>query len=335
MTHPTRRSVLTGTVAIGATALASIGRQPPAHAAAPLTGKQAPGWYRYKVGSFEITAVTDGNRPTPLPDNIVKNASKSEVVAAVASTMPGVDKEKPPFPFTPVVVNTGQKLVAIDTGFGPATFEQSKGAIGQYQSNLAAAGIDPKTVDVVIISHFHGDHIGGLIGADSKPLFPNAEIMVPKAEWDYWMDDGNASRAPEGLVKSTHANSRRVFGALGNKVTQYESNKEVVPGITAVFTPGHTLGHTSHIVASGSDRVLIQADVTAGLGLVFARYPGWHVAADMDGPLAEQSRRKLYDMAVAEKMPVHGYHFPFPALGHLDKDGNGYRLTPVFWNTAL
>jgi glyoxylase-like metal-dependent hydrolase (beta-lactamase superfamily II) len=126
-----------------------------------------------------------------------------------------------------------------------------------------------------------------------------------------------------------------VFGALGNKVTQYESNKELVPGITAQATPGHTPGHTSHVVASGSDRVIVQADVTAGLGLLFARYPGWHVAADMDGSVAEQSRRKLYDMAAADKIPIQGYHFPFPAIGYVEKDGNGYRLTPVFWNTAL
>ena len=335
MSELTRRSVLVGTAAATATVLSPVGRKSPAKAAAPLVGKQTPGWYRYKVGSFEVTVVTDGNRPTPLPDNIVKNAQKDAVLAAVSSVTPGVDTTKPPFPFNPVVINTGQKLVAIDTGFGPAMYEQSKGAVGQYQTNLAAAGIDPKTVDVVIISHFHGDHIGGLIGGDSKPLFPNAEIMVPKAEWDYWMDDGNASRAPEGLVKATHANSRRVFGALGNKVTQYESNKEIVPGITSVFTPGHTLGHTSHIVASGSDRLMVQADVTAGLGLVFARNPGWHVAADMDGPLAEQSRRKLYDMLAADKMVVQGYHFPFPAVGYMEKDGSGYRVTPVFWNTAL
>lgn len=335
MSELTRRSVLVGTAAATATVLSPVGRKSPAKAAAPLAGRQAPGWYRYKVGSFEVTVVTDGNRPTPLPDNIVKNAQKDAVLAAVASVTPGVDTTKPPFPFNPVVVNTGQKLVAIDTGFGPAMYEQSKGAIGQYQTNLAVAGIDAKAVDVVIISHFHGDHIGGLLGTDNKLLFPNAEVMVPKAEWDYWMDDGNASRAPEGLVKATHANSRRVFGALGNKVTQYESNKEIVPGITSIFTPGHTLGHTSHVVASGSDRLMVQADVTAGLGLVFARNPGWHVAADMDGPLAEQSRRKLYDMLAADKIVVQGYHFPFPAVGYVEKDGSGYRVTPVFWNTGL
>ena len=167
-------------------------------------------------------------------------------------------------PFTPVVVNTGSKLVVIDTGLGPAQYEQSKGAVGQFHANLAAAGIDRNAVDAVIISHFHGDHINGLLTADSKPAFPNAEIMVPAAEWKYWIgrwrdEQGAAGSALEGNFK----NIRRVFGALGNKVTQYEPGKELVPGITSMATYGHTPGHTSHVVASGSAKVMVQADVTA------------------------------------------------------------------------
>ncbi len=107
------------------------------------------------------------------------------------------EKDKFPFFFNPVVINTGSKLVAIDSGNGLAAFEQTKGAVGQYQGNLAAAGIDAKNIDVVAITHFHGDHINGLLTADDKPSFPNAEVMVPAAEWAYWMDDGNMSRAPD------------------------------------------------------------------------------------------------------------------------------------------
>ncbi len=337
MSELTRRSVLVGTAAATATAtgLSSAGRLSPANAAAPMSGKQAPGWYRYKVGSFEVTAVTDGVRPTPLADNFIRSQQKDVVSGGLASVYLGIDKEKPVYPFTPIVVNTGAKLVVIDTGLGLNVYEQSKGAMGQFHTNLAHAGIDPKTVDTVIISHFHGDHINGLLGADNKLAFPNAEVMVPKAEWNYWTDDGNASRAPEGLVKSTHANVRRVFGALGNKVTQYEAGKEIAPGITSVFSPGHTLGHTSHIVASGSGQVLVQADVTAGPALLFVRNPGWHPAFDMDGALAEQTRRKLYDMAVADKMLIQGFHFPFPSAGYAEKDGAGYRLVPIAWNAML
>jgi glyoxylase-like metal-dependent hydrolase (beta-lactamase superfamily II) len=118
-------------------------------------------------------------------------------------------------------------------------------------------------------------------------------------------------------------------------VTQYEAGKEISPGITAVASPGHTPGHTSHVVASGSARVLIQADLTAGPAFVFVVNPGWHAIFDTDGALAEQSRRRLYDMAGADKMLVQGYHFPFPSSGHVVKEGNGYRLVPVAWNSTI
>jgi glyoxylase-like metal-dependent hydrolase (beta-lactamase superfamily II) len=231
-------------------------------------------------------------------------------------------------------VNTGSKLVLIDSGLGPATFTQSNGAMGQGHNNLAAAGIERTAVDTVIISHFHSDHIGGLLTADNKPAFPNAEVMVPAPEWAHWMDDAKMNAAPEA-ARGFFANVRRVMGALGKNVTQYEPGKEVSSGITSVATPGHTPGHTSHIVASGSGRVLVQADVTAGPSFIFVANPGWHPAFDTDGPLAEQSRRRLYDMAIAEKMLVQGYHFPFPSSGHLAKEGNGYRFVPVAWNSTM
>ena len=331
MTHLTRRGMLTGAAAITATALSLDGRSP-ARAAAPPAGKQAPGFYRYKVGTIEVTAVTDGARTFPIPDNFVKNAPKEAVGAALGAMY--MDAAKAMAPFTPVVVNTGSKLVVIDTGLGPAQFEQSKGALGQFHHNLAAAGIDRNTVDAVIISHFHGDHINGLLTADNKPAFPNAEIMVPAAEWKFWSDDGEMGKAAGGL-KTNFDNARRVFGAHGNKVTPYESGKELVPGITAMATHGHTPGHTSHVIASGNAKVIVQADVTAAIGLLFVRNPGWHAVFDMDGNMAEQTRRKLYDMAATDKMMIQGFHFPFPALGYIEKDGANYRLVPVAWSPVI
>jgi glyoxylase-like metal-dependent hydrolase (beta-lactamase superfamily II) len=144
------------------------------------------------------------------------------------------------------------------------------------------------------------------------------------------------SRAPAGSPAETNfKNIRRVFGALGNKVTQYEPGKEVAPGITAQATYGHTPGHTSHIVASGNGRVLVQADVTAAIGLLFVRNPGWHAVFDMDGAKAEETRRKLYDMAATEKLLIQGYHYPFPAAGYIEKDGAGYRMVPISWNPVI
>ncbi|QWG11212.1 MBL fold metallo-hydrolase [Bradyrhizobium sediminis] len=324
----TRRHALAGAAALAASPLLQVRN---AEAAAPAAGKQAPGVYRYKVGDFEVTVVTDGTRSGPLPDTLVKNASKDEVNAALQASF--LEKDKFPFFFNPVVVNTGTKLIAIDTGNGPAAYETSKGWVGQYHTNLAAAGIDAKTIDMVVISHFHGDHIGGLVTADGKPAFANAEILVPAGEWAFWMDEGNASRAPEGM-KGAFANVRRIFGALGGKVTQYEGGKELIAGIQAVATPGHTPGHTSHIVSSGSQSVVVQADVT-NLPQLFVRNPGWHASFDMDGPKAEETRRKLYDRLVADRMMVQAFHYSFPAAAYIEKDGNGYRYNPVAWQPVL
>jgi glyoxylase-like metal-dependent hydrolase (beta-lactamase superfamily II) len=332
MTILSRRTLFTGAAATAAV-LGSAAKPLPSQAAAPLSGKQAPGFYRYKVGSFEVTVVTDGTTNAPLSDTYVANSNKDAVGALLATDhMP---RDRAIQPYTPVVVNTGGKLVAIDTGLGLGAFQQSKGAIGQYHSNLQASGIDRNAVDIVIISHFHGDHINGLVGPENKPAFPNAEVMVPAAEWTFWADDSNASRVPEP-IRPTFGNVKRVFGVVGsNKVTQYEPGKELTPGITAIASPGHTPGHVSHVVASGNDKVLVQADITAGMATLFVRNPDWQPWFDADKPLAVQTRRRIYEMAASEKMKVQGFHFPFPAVGYVEKASNGFRLIPVPWNTAI
>jgi glyoxylase-like metal-dependent hydrolase (beta-lactamase superfamily II) len=332
MIELTRRRMLTGTAAASAAAALSPFGSAPALAAAPLAGKQNPGWYRYKVGDFEVTVVTDGAATTPLSPAYVANANKDTVNAALAADHLASDKVT--HAYTPLVVNTGSKLVAIDTGLGLGMFAQSKGAVGQYHSNLAAAGIDAKAIDVVIISHFHGDHINGLVGPENKPAFPNAEVMVPEVEWAFWMDESNVSKLPE-VARPQMPNPKRVFGVVGNKVTKYQAGKELVPGITAIASPGHTPGHVSHVVASGSSKILVQADVTAGAASLFARNPDWQFVFDTDKPQAVQTRRKIYDMAATDKMMVQGYHFPFPSAVYVEKSGNGYRLVPAPWSPTI
>ena len=330
MTMLTRRAVLAGAAAT--TALSPLATIPSAHAAAPLAGKQTAGWYRYKVGDIEITVVTDGVNRFPLNDAFVTNVKKDEVNGALAAAY--MEKDKMAIPYSPIVVNTGSKLVAIDTGTGEANFERSKGSAGQYHANLKAAGIDRNAVDIALISHFHGDHINGLLTPDNKPAFPNAEILVPAAEWKYFMDDAEMNRQTTERMKGVFSNARRVFDALGRKVTPYEPNKEIVPGITSVPTLGHTPGHSSHIVASGSSKVYVQADVT-NVPFLFARNPGWHLMFDQDANMAEATRRKVYDMLAAEKMLVQGFHYPFPALAYIEKSGTGYREVPVPWSPTI
>jgi len=320
---------------MGAAAVAAAPLLPPAsaNAAAPMAAKQNASFYRYKVGDIEVTVVSDGANTFPLNDGFVLNVKKDEVGAALARAFRPNDKMT--IQFGPLVINTGGKLVVVDTGNGPGAYANSKGAVGQFMTNLQAAGIDPKSVDMVVISHFHGDHVNGLLTADNQLAFPNAEVLVPAVEWKYWMDDGEMSRASTGRMEGLFKNNRRVFDAgLKKKVTPYEWGKDVAPGMLAVETIGHTPGHTSYVLSSGPDKVFIQSDVTNDPDL-FARHPGWHLMYDQDPAVAETTRRKVYDMIASEKLKVQGFHYPFPGLAHVAKEADGYRWKPAPWNPVI
>ena len=332
MSELSRRDMLGGSVAVTAGVTATGLHSHSADAAAPLATTQSPGWYRYKVGDIEVNVITDGTSRFRFADTHVSNKTREDVNAGLAAA--NYPPDMMATPYNPVVINTGARLIAIDPGVGEAAFATSKGATGQFQSNLKAAGFDRDQIDIVLISHFHGDHINGILNADGKLAFPKAEVMVPAIEWAYFMDDGEMSRAPAGRMQDVFKNARRVFDAIGRKVTQYEAGKDVVAGIAAVATPGHTPGHNSHIVSSGSAKVYVQADVTH-VPHLFARNPGWHAFYDQDGPLAEATRRKVYDMLATERMPVQGFHYPFPSLAHVERTPTGYRETAMPWNTAL
>ncbi len=324
MTDFTRRKLFaTAAAATAASALAPLAG---GLAQATASAGRGTGVYRYKLGSYEIIQLMDGARTFPMPDKFVVNVSKDQAIkAAVAAYMP---EGKVTIPFSPMIVNTGSKLIAIDTGNGLGANKASKGAVGQARLNMEAAGIDPKQIDIVIISHFHGDHIGGLKNADGSVAFPNAEIKVPAVELAFWSDDANAAKA-NGFNKAQFPNVKKMMAGL--KVTPCEANKEVAPGITSIFTPGHTPGHMSFAVASGSKRILVQTDVT-NIPSMFLTHPDWHSVFDNQPDMAEATRRKVYDMAAAEKMTVVGYHFPYPCIGHVEKDGKNYRLVPVAWD---
>ena len=202
--------------------------------------------HRYKVGDIEVTVLSDGFRMVPVDDKYLSNASAADLAKALAAAGQPTDRMKNTY--SPIVLATGGKRVLFDTGNGEAASAQSKGERGTLNAQLAAAGIDRKAIDVVVISHFHADHVNGLLMPDGSRAFPNAEIKVPEVEWKFWMDDGEKSRASPGRMTELFANNRRVFDALGRKVTPYGWDKEVVPGVTAVGTPGHSIGHTSYVV---------------------------------------------------------------------------------------
>ena len=327
-----RRDFLYGATTAGAATLAPAFAAP-ALAAGQLEAAQAPGFYRYKVGALECASINDGARTFAPPDWFVRNVPKAEALAvAEAAYMPA---GMITVPFNPQLIATGGKLVLIDSGNGLGAFEATKGGVGRLAKNLAALGVDPKAIDTVILSHLHPDHTNGIKLADGSLAFPNAEILAPAKDWEFWMSEENAAKAQASeLMRNYFANVKKTFSGLETKVTRYDWDKELVPGVTSVAAPGHTPGHTAFVVASGSSRVLIQSDIT-NIPEFFLRNPDWHVAYDNDPDQAQATRHRFYDMAATEKALVIGYHFAFPSLGHVEKAGAGYRLAPISWSGTL
>jgi glyoxylase-like metal-dependent hydrolase (beta-lactamase superfamily II) len=325
MKQLTRRSLLGGAVAAGT--IAPLALRPTAQAAAPAAGKQMPGVYRFKIGEFEITSFNDGFTKVPKLENYVVNTPLEEIQKALEAGF--IPKDDLRIPFNPLLVNTGKNLVLFDTGFG----DNGSPTQGALLANLAAAGIDPKSIDTVIISHFHPDHISGLRAKAGMANFPNAEIMVPAGEWAYWTDAGESSRAP-AMWNPTFANVKRVFDPIAKDVKQFEFGKELVPGITSVDARGHSPGHAAFVIASGNAKLMHIVDVT-NHPVLFARNPEWRLWADMIPDQALATRRKLLDMAAADRLAITAYHFPFPAVGYIAKLGNGYDFVPASWQSVF
>src|SRR3954462_12812827 len=217
-------------------------------------GQQALGFYRYKVGDVEVTAIHDGFAPRPL-DGLVRNADINDVKEAMADAFLPTDVL--PITFTTLALRAGGRLILIDTGNG----DSGAPTTGRWMANFRAAGFDPAQVNTVIISHFHPDHINGLRLKDGTAVFPNAEVMAPAPEWAFWMDDGKMAQAPDAL-KGNFQNVRRVFGPMAKDVKQYEAGQDLAPGVTAVAAPGHTPGHTVYAVSSGNGKLLVVSDIT-------------------------------------------------------------------------
>ncbi|WP_426959441.1 MBL fold metallo-hydrolase [Muricoccus radiodurans] len=284
---------------------------------------QAPGFYRFRIGAFEVVALHDGVVVRDRPAGFVRNASDEEVGEAFAAL--GMPRDKLTLTFTPLAIRTGNGVVLIDTGFG----EGGPPGTGRTLSNLAAAGIAPEEVSTVLISHFHGDHIAGLRRKDGTPVYPKAEIAVPEPEWAFWMDDARMAVAPEGL-KPNFGLVRQAFGPDAGSVRRFGWGDEVLPGFTAIQANGHTPGMTAFTIGSGNESMMFVADITNN-PLIFARHPDWQAMFDMDPEQTIATRRRILDQAAADKMRVSFYHAPFPATGYILRNGSGYEFAPALW----
>jgi glyoxylase-like metal-dependent hydrolase (beta-lactamase superfamily II) len=309
--------------AMGAVGSLAAGATPAAAQAVPASNVS---FYRFKIGDSIVTAINDGVFSRPL-EGFIRNAAMDDIRAAQAEAFQPTDRVT--ISVSSLVIQTGGKLVLLDAGLG----DNAPPTAGRWMANFRAAGFDPAQVDTVLVSHFHGDHIGGLRTRDGAPVFARAEVKVPTPEWDFWMDDARAAAAPDGL-KPNFANVRRILGPMAKDVTRFEWGQEVAPGISAVAAPGHTPGHTVFALTSGGARLLVMSD-TSNAPHLFVRNPDWAAVFDMDADAARTTRHKLLDMAASEKMQVSFYHAPFPATGFIARDGEKrYRMVPAMWMPA-
>jgi glyoxylase-like metal-dependent hydrolase (beta-lactamase superfamily II) len=286
---------------------------------AQKTADPAKPYVTYKIGDAEVTAVYDGIWEKPHDPAFIANASVEEVKAAMVKA--GLPADFVSIPFTVVIVKTGGKTILCDSGTGG----QVQPTAGKFMANMKAAGFDPGKIDAILISHFHPDHIFGLMEKETnKPVYPDTEIIVSDVEYKFWTDPAVIDRLPEarkGLARRIQA----VFPNWKN-IRQVTGEPEVAPGIRFVLSPGHTPGHRAFHLSSGAKELMISNDTAYVPALVVAN-PGWHGQYDQNATMAEESRRKLLDRVVADKLPICGYHFPFPGAGTIAKDGSGYALS--------
>jgi glyoxylase-like metal-dependent hydrolase (beta-lactamase superfamily II) len=290
------------------------------------TTAQAPGFYRFAVGAFEVIALHDGVVTLDRPPGFVLNASDEEVGEAYAAA--GMPRDKVTITFTALAIKTPDGVVLIDTGLG----EGGPPGTGMITANLAAAGIEPNDVRSVIISHFHGDHISGLQLKDGSSRFANAEILVPEKEWAFWMSDPEMAHAGDA-AKGNFELCRKIFGPVAKQIRQFKWDEEFLPGFTALRASGHTPGMSAVRIASGDAAMIFVADITNN-PLVFARHPDWQIMFDMDPTETIITRKRILDQVAAEKVRVSFFHAPFPATGFMVKSGEGYDFLPALWTAS-
>lgn len=279
-------------------------------AAAPMLGAGLPPYRRFQLGAFEVTTLLAGNRTVENPHSIFgTNVSKDDFDAASAANF--IPSDAAQFFFTPTLVNTGEQVILFDTGLNGAGITAA----------LSAAGYTPDQVDQVVITHMHGDHIGGLAGEDGTPTFANATYVTGAAEMDHWDMSGNE-------------NFENKVRPLQEQFTLIGEDQDVAGGVTSVGAFGHTPGHMAYHIESEGKRLLLGADF-ANHYVYSLAHPDWEVRFDMDKEAAAATRRTLLDMISADKIPFVGYHMPFPALGYVEAKDGAYRYVPASYQQMI
>lgn len=299
----------------------SLVAMPHAQAEAPQVLTQVPGYYRQVLGAFEVTALYDGQ--IALDTKLLKNAKPDQIQKLLARMF----RANPtPTAVIAFLVNTGNRLVLVDAGaaklFGPT--------LGQVLSNLKAAGYEPAQVDAVLLTHLHGDHVGGLLTPQGQVAFPNAKVYTAKADADFWLSPEVAAKAPDGAKGffKMAQDSTAPYVKAGRFAT-FDGEAEIMPGIKPVSEHGHTPGHTGYLFESKGQKLLVWGDVVHNAAVQFPQ-PKVTIEFDSDPVKALATRLKVFGWTAKDALLVAGAHLPFPGLGRVRADGKGsYSWVPV------
>lgn len=299
----------------------SFGFMSMALAEAPQQKTQVPGYYRHMLGQFEVTALFDG--AIQLDEKLLKNVPKRELQRLLAREF--LQGPKVQTAVNAYLVNTGAKLVLVDAGaakgFGPS--------LGKIAENLRASGYAPEQIDLVLITHLHADHVNGLATPEGKAAFPQAEVWAAKADADFWLSEEVAAKAPEGM-RGFFKMAREAAAPYiaSGKWKTFDSERELLPGVKALDTRGHTPGHASYLFTSGDARLLVLGDLVHNHAVQFAR-PETAFEYDIDAKQAVATRKRIFALAAKERLMVAGMHLPFPGMGHVRREPRGFAWVPV------
>ena len=287
--------------------------------------RRLPGFYRFKLGAIEITVVSDGMLAFPAETLWGDRAEDARgLLTSTFQTPRPVGLQ-----INTVLVNTGDKLVLIDAGCGVDKFQKTTGGL---LGNLAAAGYAPGDIDMILLTHAHFDHLWGISDHENASLvFPSAEFVASETEVAFWSDPELAGKLPPAQQpRVTQANLK----LASPRMRLIKGVAEVAPGVTTFDTPGHTPGHISVRISSGSEELLLTGDVVVNSAVSFL-HPEWPFGFDIDAPLATKARMAFLDRAAADKTLVGSYHLPFPGFGHVVREASGYRWLPADWQWTI
>jgi glyoxylase-like metal-dependent hydrolase (beta-lactamase superfamily II) len=314
-THVSRRSLFALTAGLGASAM--FGDR--ALARAPQLGTQSPYFHRMKLGDAEVTVVSDGPLPLGHPKGTFVGASDEEIKKMLTDNFLSPDnivlEQNSP------IVNFGDQVVLFDTGMG--TSKMFGATTGRQQKSMAEAGVKPEDIDAVVFTHAHIDHIGGVVDANGKVLFPNAQFYIAQSDFDYWTDEGKLG----GQMKDFVVHARNNLLPVRDKLVFFKDGQEILPGVQALAAPGHTVGHHIFMISSGGKSFAFLGDLTHHQILLMEK-PRMEFSYDTDPKQAAESRVRMLDMLAANKIAVMSYHYPWPGHGHVVKTGDGFHYIP-------